>query len=87
MTTLLAAARSRAGRAVAALAGLGAVALILRSLGVATVETALRGGAPYLPILLALELAILACSTLALRALYGDAAGARAAAASSHAPR
>jgi len=68
------AARSTPGRAAAAIVGLAIVALIVRGLGIDDVTRAVAQAAPYLPIVIVLEVAILACSTLALRALYRDAA-------------
>lgn len=74
MNRILEAARSTPGRAAASLAGIAAAALIARQLGLATIAAALRGSGPYVPAILALEAGILACSTMALRALYGAAA-------------
>jgi len=67
-------ARSTPGRIAAAICGLGAVVFILRNIGWHTVGHAIHECAAYFPAVLALEIMILACSTLSLRALYGDAA-------------
>ncbi|HEY3804237.1 MAG TPA: lysylphosphatidylglycerol synthase domain-containing protein [Kofleriaceae bacterium] len=66
-------ARSTLGRAIATVVGLGLVALIVRDLGFDVVGHAIERAAAYFPFVVLLEGAILACSTLALRALYGDA--------------
>lgn len=68
------AARSTPGRAAAAIFGIGAVVLILRGLGLDAVGRAVAQCAPYLPLVVALEACVLACSTMSLRALYRDAA-------------
>jgi hypothetical protein len=66
-------ARSTLGRAIATFIGLGLVALIVRDLGFHVVGEAIERAAAYFPFVVLLEAAILACSTLALRALYGAA--------------
>jgi len=60
-------------RIVVALCGAAAVALILRGLGWPAVQARLSEAAGYLPIVLALDGIVLACSMLALRSLYGAA--------------
>ncbi len=71
---IIAAARSTPVRIVVAACGVAGVVLILRGLGWDKVTDALAGAALYLPIILALDGLGLACSMMALRALYGDAA-------------
>ena len=66
-------ARATPGRVAAAICGVGAVVLILRGLGWHTVGNAIVECAAYFPAVLALEIVILACSTLSLRALYNSA--------------
>jgi hypothetical protein len=66
--------RSKPGRAIATAIGIGCVALLVRQLGVDTIVEAIAKAAAYFPCVVLLEVAILACSTLALRALYADAA-------------
>jgi hypothetical protein len=69
-----AAARSLPGRLAAFVIGIGAVALIVRGIGVSLVGEALVNAAPYFPLILVLEACVVACSVRALRTLYGDAA-------------
>ncbi len=68
------AARSTPGRVAAALAGLAAVSLIVHGLGLREVGDAIAGCGPYFVLVVLLEASVLACSTLALRSLYGLAA-------------
>ena len=71
---VLALARSTSVRVVVALCGVAGSLLILRGLGWATIGMALVSAAGYLPLLIALDACVVACSMLALRSLYGDAA-------------
>jgi len=68
---LLAAIRSPLGRIVAGAVGALCVLLIVRGIGVPAIGRVLAGAAALFPLVLALEGAQLACTTLALRSLYG----------------
>ena len=74
MHRVLDALRSVPGRIAMTICGLAAVSLVVNGIGLAVVERAVRQGAAYLPILIALEFGILLCSLRGLRTLYGDAA-------------
>jgi hypothetical protein len=71
LARLLAAMRSPMGRAAAGLAGVSCVALIVRGIGAHSLARALAGAAVFFPAVLALEGAQVACTTLAMRSLYG----------------
>lgn len=71
LARLLSAARSPMGRAVAGLAGVTCVALIVRGIGAEPLARALAGAAILFPAVLALEGAQVACTTMAMRSLYG----------------
>jgi hypothetical protein len=73
ITRVIAIARSTPVRIAVALCGAAAVALILRGLGWSEVYDKISHAAGYLPIVLALDGTVLACSMLALRSLYGAA--------------
>jgi hypothetical protein len=68
---LVDAARSTPGRVAAVIAGVGGVALIVHGLGIGVVAEALAGCAPYFALVVMLEVFILVCTTMSLRALYG----------------
>lgn len=74
MHRVLAALRSVPGRIVMTLCGLVAVTLVVRGIGLSIVQHAVREAAPYLPVLIVLELGVLLCSLRGLRTLYGEAA-------------
>jgi hypothetical protein len=67
-------ARSTPGRIAAAIAGIGAVTLIIRGLGLHEITDAIAGCGPYFFLVILFEAGVLACSTLALRSLYGMSA-------------
>lgn len=73
---LVAALRTPAGRLLMVSGGVGGVTFIVRHLGVAQVLGALAAGASRFPLVLGLELVVMACTLLALRSLYGEAAAA-----------
>lgn len=64
-------AQSRSGRLLAALLGASAIYFFLRHAGFREVGLTLSRAAPIFPVLIILEVLILACSTRALRSLYG----------------
>ena len=68
---LIAAARSPAGRLVAVICGMAAVAFILHRIGFGTVGSALAGTAMAFPIVLALEAGVSTCTMMAVRSTYG----------------
>ena len=67
-------ARSLLGRVLAFAIGVAAVALIVRGIGVDVVGRAVADAAPFVPLVVALEACVVACSVRALYTLYGDAA-------------
>ncbi len=71
LESLLTAIRSPLGRIVAGAVGACCVLLIVRQIGVPAIARVLAGAAALFPWVLALEGAQLACTTLALRSLYG----------------
>jgi hypothetical protein len=68
---LIVLARAPLGRVVVASVGLVAVAFLLHATGVRRVWGSLTRAAPYVPVILLCEAAILGCDTLSLRRLYG----------------
>jgi len=70
LSRLISAARSPLGRLVTGALGLTAVALIVRGIGFQAIAQSIAGAARLFPLVLALEGARLACTILALRALY-----------------
>jgi len=70
LARLIAAVRSPAGRLVAGALGLAGVALIVRGIGLGVVADSLAGAVRLFPAVVALEGVRLACTVLALRALY-----------------
>jgi hypothetical protein len=66
--------RGRIGRIVLALVGLGLIALVIHRTGPTTLWAAITRASIYFPVVIVLELAIVACELRSLRILYGMAA-------------
>jgi hypothetical protein len=71
---LVDAARSLPGRLLAVALGVTGVTLIVRGLGADAVGHAIEQASRYMPLVIMLEVGVLACTLGALRSLYGDAA-------------
>ena len=73
VASIVAAARSPLGRLATVAAGIAGLGLIVHGIGLAVVTRTLAGAARGFPLVLALEVAQLACTMRALRSLYGPA--------------